>query len=178
LTALVGGDEAVRRAHTQSVSVALDIVEHYVQARRGGLFRPETTGAWVAGCFEHDSARPVNGYAAPHLHTHVVVFNMTQRADGNDWTDRPAPVVQEHTTLRDRDLSRRVCPPLEDLGYRVTVDKRGVPLISGFSQEYLEAASPRRKQILDALAARAASRRSGSTGGVGPDARTQNTALA
>jgi len=38
----------------------------------GGNRLPETTGKWVATTFEHDSARPVNGYAAPQLHTHAV----------------------------------------------------------------------------------------------------------
>src|SRR5258708_23241443 len=36
LTALVGGDERVREAHRESVGVALDELERYVQARIGG----------------------------------------------------------------------------------------------------------------------------------------------
>ncbi len=36
LTALVGGDERVREAHRESVRVALDELERYVQARIGG----------------------------------------------------------------------------------------------------------------------------------------------
>jgi hypothetical protein len=62
LTALVGGDDDVRRAHRESVKLTLDELEKYVQARIGGSYPPETTGKWVAACFEHDSARPVNGY--------------------------------------------------------------------------------------------------------------------
>src|SRR5216683_7214632 len=63
LTALVGGDERVRVAHRESVGVALDELERYVQARIGGNLPAETTGNWVAAKFEHDSARPVDGYA-------------------------------------------------------------------------------------------------------------------
>jgi conjugative relaxase-like TrwC/TraI family protein len=74
----VGGDQEVRRAHRESVKVALDELEQYVQARFGGNHPAETTGKWVAAVFEHDSARPVDGYAAPQLHTHVVVFNLTE----------------------------------------------------------------------------------------------------
>ena len=77
LTALVGGDDRVRQAHRESVKVALDEMEKYVQARPA-----ETTGKWIAASFEHDSARPVNGYAAPHLHTHVVFFNLTEDQNG------------------------------------------------------------------------------------------------
>jgi conjugative relaxase-like TrwC/TraI family protein len=77
LTALVGDDERVRVAHRESVRVALGELEAYTQARLGENREPETTGRWIAATFEHDSARPVDGYAAPQLHTHVVVFNLT-----------------------------------------------------------------------------------------------------
>src|SRR5215472_9742486 len=76
LTALVGHDERVREAHRQSVNVALDEIEKYVQARMGGNTPAVTTGAWAAAKFEHDSSRPVDGYVAPQLHTHVVFFNI------------------------------------------------------------------------------------------------------
>ena len=56
----------------------LNEMERFVQARMGGNRLPETTGKWIATSFEHDSARPVNGYAAPQLHTHVVFFNLTE----------------------------------------------------------------------------------------------------
>lgn len=78
LTALVGEDERVREAHRNAVRAALDATEKYVQARLGGNNPAETTGKWIAATFEHDTARPVDGYPAPHLHTHVVVFNMTE----------------------------------------------------------------------------------------------------
>src|SRR5882762_4915864 len=81
LTALVGGDARVRDAHEASVDVALNELERYVQVRLGGNLRPETTGNWVAAKFAHDSARPVDGYAAPQVHTHVVVFNLTETED-------------------------------------------------------------------------------------------------
>jgi conjugative relaxase-like TrwC/TraI family protein len=82
LTALVGGDERVHDAHRESVRVALDEMERYVEARIGGNHPAETTGKWVAAKFEHDSSRPVDGYAAPQLHTHVVFFNLTETKDG------------------------------------------------------------------------------------------------
>jgi conjugative relaxase-like TrwC/TraI family protein len=46
LTALVGGDARVRQAHRDSVAVALDEMEHYVQARIGGNAPAEVTGTW------------------------------------------------------------------------------------------------------------------------------------
>src|SRR5207302_9718982 len=82
LTALVGGDERVREAHRESVRTALRELEKYTQARIGNVHAPETTGKFVAATFEHDTARPVDGYAAPQLHTHAVIFNMTERENG------------------------------------------------------------------------------------------------
>ena len=94
ITALVGGDDRLREAHRESVRVALKELEPYVQARLGGNRRPETTGNAIAALFEHDSARPVNGYAAPQLHTHAVIFNLTETAIAHE---RPAsaPVAQQ-----------------------------------------------------------------------------------
>lgn len=80
ITALVGGDESVREAHRESVRVALNELERYVQARIGGNHPAETTGKMIAAKFEHDSARPVNGYAAPHL-TDVVIYNVSRTWD-------------------------------------------------------------------------------------------------
>src|SRR5437588_8395773 len=89
LTALVGGDQRIREAHRESVRVALDQLERYIQARIGGNHPAETTGKMVAAKFEHDSARPVNGYSAPHLHTHAVIFNITKTRDGKTHALQP-----------------------------------------------------------------------------------------
>ena len=72
----------MREAHRAAVTTALDELERYTQARIGGNNPAETTGKFIAAKFEHDTARPVDGYAAPQLHTHAVIFNVTERADG------------------------------------------------------------------------------------------------
>src|SRR5487761_1568493 len=151
LTALVGGDERVREAHRTSVGVALDEMERYVQARRGGNLRPETTGNWVAAKFEHDSARPVDGYAAPQLHTHVVFFNLTEAENGETRPLQPQELyrTQQYATAVYRsELANR----LQGLGYEIEHGKSGQPDIKGYSREYLDASSPRRKQIAEHLA--------------------------
>src|SRR5208283_1513271 len=151
LTALVGGDERVQEAHRASVGVALDEMERYVQARLGGNLPPETTGKWVAARFEHDSARPVNGYAAPQLHTHVVFFNLTETENGETRPLQPQELyrTQQYATAVYRsELAHR----LEELGYEIEHGNSGQPEIKGYSREYLEASSPRRKQIEEHLA--------------------------
>src|SRR2546425_323810 len=146
ITALVGRDDRVREAHRESVRVALNELELYVQARLGGNRRPETTGNFVAALFEHHSARPVNGYAAPQLHTHAVVFNLTETADGTVRPIQPRELyrTQQYATAVYRsELAAR----LTVLGYDVERGRSGQPEIAGYSREYLDASSPRRQQI-------------------------------
>ena len=151
LTALVGGDERVREAHRESIVVALDELERYTQARLGGNLPAETTGKWVAAKFEHDSARPVEGYAAPQLHTHVVVFNVTESEDGEAHSLQPRELygTQQYATAVYRsELAHR----LKKIGYEIERGESGQPEIKGYSKEYLEASSPRRRQIEEHLA--------------------------
>src|SRR6267143_832005 len=146
LTALVGADERVREAHRESVGVALGEMERYVQARLGSNLPAETTGKWVGAKFEHDSARPVNGYAAPQLHTHVVFFNLTVTQDGETYALQPQELyrTQQYATAVYRsELAAR----LKQLGYEIERGESGQPEIKGYSKVYLEASSPRRRQI-------------------------------
>jgi conjugative relaxase-like TrwC/TraI family protein len=150
LTALVGGDERVREAHRDSVRVALAELEKYTQARIGNVHAPETTGKFVAATFEHDTARPVDGYAAPQLHTHAVIFNVTERDNGQTRALQPQELFASQrvaTSLYRSELAIR----LQGLGYELERGKHGQPEIKGYTKEYLEASSPRREQIKDHL---------------------------
>jgi conjugative relaxase-like TrwC/TraI family protein len=150
LTALVGGDERVREAHRESVRVALDQLEHYTQARIGGNHPAENTGKFIAAKFEHDTARPVDGYVAPQLHTHVVIFNMTERADGETRALQERGLFQSQqfaTAIYQSELTYRV----RQLGYEITTGRSGAPEIKGYTQEYLDASSPRSQQIREYL---------------------------
>src|SRR5215469_10604695 len=150
LTALVGGDERVRQAHRESVRVALHELERYAQARIGGNHPAVTTGKFVAASFEHDTARPVNGYAAPQLHTHAVIFNLTELENGQ------ARALQARSLFRSQQFATAVYQAeltfrLARLGYELEAGRSGAPEIKGYSEEYLEASSPRRKQIQEHL---------------------------
>jgi len=150
LTALVGGDQRVREAHRQSVGVALDQLEGYTQARIGGNHPPETTGRFIAAKFEHDTARPVDGYVAPQLHTHAVVFNITERDNGQPRAIQPQSLFasqQFATAIYQSELTYR----LRQLGYEITAGRSGAPEIKGYTQEYLDASSPRSQQIREYL---------------------------
>src|SRR5271165_1019626 len=149
LTALVGGDERVRVAHRESVNIALNELEKYVQARVSS-HEAETTGKWVAAKFEHDSSRPVEGYAAPQLHTHVVFFNMTECDNGDTRALQPRELYRSQqyaTAVYRSELGLR----LKELGYEVEQGASGQPEIKGYTREYMEASSPRRREIKEHL---------------------------
>jgi conjugative relaxase-like TrwC/TraI family protein len=168
LTALVGGDDRVREAHRQAVTIALTELERYTQARIGGNNPAETTGKFIVAKFEHDTARPVDGYAAPQLHTHAVIFNMTERSNGStralqergffDTQQFATAVYQSELTFR-----------LRNLGYEIEAGKSGAPDVKGYTADYLAASSPRRQQIEEAIA------RSGFSGPEAAEIAAHNT---
>jgi conjugative relaxase-like TrwC/TraI family protein len=150
LTALVGGDDRVREAHAAAVTVALNELEKYTHARIGGNNPPENTAKFIAAKFEHDTARPVDGYAAPQLHTHAVIFNVTERADGSTRALQERPFFESKqfaTAVYQSELMYR----LRDLGYEIEPGKSGAPEIKGYTQAYLDASSLRSQQIKDEM---------------------------
>ncbi len=149
LAALVGGDKRILAAHDRSVDVALNELEKYVQARIGGNHPAQTTGKMIAAKFQHDSARPdrSTGYAAPQLHTHTVIFNVTETEDGRIKPIQPLELYRSQRYATE--IYRAVlATELQKLGYQIAVDPRtGAPEISGFSKDYLVASSPRREEV-------------------------------
>jgi conjugative relaxase-like TrwC/TraI family protein len=146
LTALVGGDDRVRMAHREAVAAALTELERYTQARIGGNHPAEGTGQFVAAKFEHDTARPVDGYAAPQLHTHAVIFNITERENGQPRALQERGLFESQqfaTAVYQSELMYR----LRNLGYEIEPGRSGAPEIKGYTQEYLDASSPRSQQI-------------------------------
>jgi len=149
LAALVGNDERIRVAHRESVDESLKALEEYMQARGGGNNPSITTGKMVAAQFEHTAARPDHktGYAAPQLHTHVVIFNMTETAAGKIRSVQPLELYrsQQYATAIYR---MNLAEKLQELGYEIEIDARtGAPEIKGFSKEYLRESSPRREEV-------------------------------
>jgi conjugative relaxase-like TrwC/TraI family protein len=150
LTALVGGDDRVREAHAAAVTVALNELEKYTHARIGGNNPAENTGKFIVAKFEHDTARPVDGYAAPQLHTHAVIFNVTERADGSTRALQERPFFESKqfaTAVYQSELMYR----LRDLGYEIEPGKSGAPEVKGYSQSYLDASSLRSQQIKEEM---------------------------
>jgi conjugative relaxase-like TrwC/TraI family protein len=147
LAALVGNDARIRDAHRNAVNKALEELEKYSQARLGNVRPAATTEKFIAATFEHDTARPDqdSGYAAPQLHTHAVLINMTRLESGKWHALQPLEMYrsQQYATAVYRTV---LSEELQKLGYEIEV-RNGAPEIKGFTPEYLEANSPRAAEV-------------------------------
>jgi conjugative relaxase-like TrwC/TraI family protein len=149
-------DERVRReiseAHETSWQAALGYLEReacVVRRGKGGRVREHGEG-FVAAAFRHRTSRAQD----PHLHTHVVVANMTRTNEG-EWraldgeailkTYRLAAGYLYEAQLR-RELARR-------LGLEWTDPVKGMGEIRGVPEEALRAFSTRRQSLLEHMEA-------------------------
>ena len=92
----------------------------------------------------------MNGYAAPQLHTHAIIFNVTEREDGS------TRALQERTMFESQNYATAVYQSaltyqLRRLGYEIEPGQSGAPEIKGYSQAYLDASSPRSQQIKEQM---------------------------
>jgi len=157
LTALIGSNQAatagqrtladeVAQAHREAARIGTDYLERFVEAHLGGNKGTVRTGEWVAALFDHDCSRPVNGYAAPQLHTHVVFFNLTETPDGKPHALNEKSLFEAQQfakTAYQSELRYR----LERLGFTIELGKNNAPEITGYTAEYRKANSSRNEII-------------------------------
>jgi conjugative relaxase-like TrwC/TraI family protein len=151
LTALPGGDERIRVWHREALAEALSVLETHIQGRAGGNNPAVNTGKAIFAMFEHDSARPVDGYSAPLLHTHCILFNLTAL----DANGKPH-AIQEKEIFNLQALGTRIYQNalsyrLLRAGYELEPGENHSQEIRGYSQEYIDAESARNRIIRDEL---------------------------
>ncbi len=154
---LVGDDHRLIEAHGKAVSRALVELEQYALSRRRGGSEWVVTGNVVAARFDHIAARPASGVEDgygpdPHLHTHVVIANMTRRPDG-EWRGLdPIEIYRAQafaTAVYRSELARQV----QQLGYEIKMGGRdGRWELAGYTREQVMAFSRRRQDIERTLA--------------------------
>ncbi|MCP5400454.1 MAG: relaxase domain-containing protein [Sphingomonas sp.] len=139
--ALVAGDERIIAAHEKAVGTALDYLEEHATLRRrdDGRIVHETTGRLIFARFTEHASRELD----PHLHTHVVVMNMTNREDGRQMASLETRTMFAEQMVAGQIYRNDLAHRLRELGYEITSDPRsglfeirGVPagLIRDFSQ--------------------------------------------
>jgi conjugative relaxase-like TrwC/TraI family protein len=116
--AMVGGDDRVRNAFTESVKVALVEMERFAAARerRGNAAMSEEfklTGNFVGAMFVHDTSRDLD----PQLHTHAVLANATWSRERNQWLALKQNEMLRASPYLRQVLYRELAGRLRTLGY-------------------------------------------------------------
>jgi conjugative relaxase-like TrwC/TraI family protein len=143
-----GGDKRIAQWQREASKETLAEIEEYVAAKNGG--KGEVTGKMIGALFQHDCARPdrETGYAAPNLHDHFFMMNMTKDERGR-WR-----AVEIDTLFKVRDFATmlhwsKLAEKARAGGYEIEINPRtGAPEIAGFSDEYLAENSRRRQEVL------------------------------
>ncbi|MCY4606987.1 MAG: relaxase domain-containing protein [bacterium] len=151
LEALVTGDARVIRAHDEAVRATLDWIDRDLLQTRGWdpatkrRPRVKADGSVVAG-FRHLTSRDLD----PQLHTHCVLANMTRTPDGA-WKSVEPTLLRRSEKLIGAHYRNELAARLEALGLAVTPRMIGpVPgfELAGYGQDFLDAFSGRRREIL------------------------------
>lgn len=116
--ALVGGDDQIREAFTESVKTVLAEMERYAAARerRGDAAMSEEfrlTGNFVGAMFVHDASRDLD----PQLHAHAVLANATWSKDRSQWLALKQNEMLRASPYLRQVLYRELAGRLRALGY-------------------------------------------------------------
>ncbi len=123
VAAYVHGDDRLIGAHDAAVREAIGFLERETAAtriREGNAIRTEATSNLVAATYRHDTNRE----GEPQLHTHSVIMNVTQSADGQ-WRSlesKPLYRLQTEAGAVYRAALAREC---ERLGYTIEKTQEG-----------------------------------------------------
>lgn len=151
LQALVAGDAEIIKAHDRAVHKALEVAETLAQARtkERGKTRIEDTGNLVVAKFRHETSREQD----PQLHTHALVMNITQRADGQ-WRALKNDKLIKSTMYLGSVYNAELAAELQKLGHTLRFEKDGNFELAHIDRKQIEGFSQRRAQIDQALAAK------------------------
>lgn len=116
--ALAGGDVRLLAAHETAVARALGHAETLAACRvtAEGVTTRQTTGVLAVAQFRHDLSRA----ADPQLHTHSVVLNVTQRADGQ-WRALDNEPLYRNKMLLGALYRSELAKEVQALGYEVRI---------------------------------------------------------
>ncbi|WP_063588593.1 MobF family relaxase [Achromobacter ruhlandii] len=155
IQALAGKDSSVIEAHDQAVTKALEFLEQeLLRARQteNGITSTERTGNAAIAKFRHETARPTEGaYSDPQLHTHALLMNVTQRADGT-WVAVSNDEIYRLKSMVESVYHAELASGLEKAGHRIRYQGKSFEL-AHISRAHIEGFSKRSQDINAELAA-------------------------
>jgi len=148
IQALVNDDRRLIDVHRRAVEVARERIEATIATRvtERGTLRLESTRSAVIAQFEHMTSRAGD----PDLHSHVVVLNVTRRADGQWRSIENAEMFKEQRLMYEIYLSE-LAQGAKDLGYEISGGKHGNPELAHITREQIEHFSRRARDVEAAL---------------------------
>jgi conjugative relaxase-like TrwC/TraI family protein len=156
IMAEVAGDRRLVVAHNNAVKAALAYVERHAAATRirgnGGVER-QTTDNLVIASFRHDTSRAQD----PQLHTHNVIMNMTQDAEGNWRSLEPRALYQLQKAIG-AVYRQELAVGVRALGYGIEQGKDSLFELKGVPAAVIRAFSERAAQVEARLAERGQTR--------------------
>lgn len=155
IQALIGRDPEIIKAHDRAVATAVAEAEKRAMARRkvGGKAVIEHTANLVVAKFRHETSRELD----PQLHTHAVVMNLTQRADG-EWRALKNDDIVKQLKYLGSVYQAELAVELQGLGYQLRQEKDGTWELAHISRDQLAEFSRRSQQIEERLAAKGITR--------------------
>ncbi|WIW90522.1 MobF family relaxase (plasmid) [Sphingobium sp. V4] len=144
--ALALGDERIVQLHERSVDVTLAYLEEHAQLRKReeGNIVHETTGRLLWARFTEHASRELD----PHLHTHVVVLNMTNGQSGDPMASLETRAMYAEQMTSGQIYRNDLAHGLRELGYEIDFDpRRGLFEIRGVPKALIEEVSQRAEQI-------------------------------
>jgi len=146
IMALVSGDARILAAHEKAVGVALAYLEEHATLRHrvGGEIVHETTERLIFARFTEHASRELD----PHLHTHVVVMNMTNRGDGQTMVSLETRAMFAEQMVAGQVYRNDLAYRLREIGYEIEFDPRkGLFEIGGVPKGLITDTSQRAGQI-------------------------------
>ncbi|SEJ91567.1 conjugative relaxase domain-containing protein, TrwC/TraI family [Sphingobium sp. AP50] len=146
IMALVAQDQRVLEAHEQAVGEAISWLEEHAayRFRRQGEIVHETTGRIIAARFTEHASRELD----PHLHTHVVVMNITDREDGAAMTSMETRAMFAEQMVAGQIYRNGLAQKLRAHGFKLEIDPhRGLFEIKGVPKSLIAEWSKRAEQI-------------------------------
>ncbi|MGE4339977.1 MAG: MobF family relaxase [Pigmentiphaga sp.] len=146
IMALVAGNDRIIEAHERAVTAALSYLEEQASLRRreDGEIIHETTGRLLFARFTEYASRDLD----PHLHTHVVVLNMTNREADGPMASLETRAMFAEQMVAGQVYRNELARDLREQGCEIEFDpRRGIFEIAGVPKDFIRETSQRSRKI-------------------------------
>jgi len=148
---------AIERAQAKATRLTLELLEQeasYARRGRGGKHFEQVQ--LTAACFPHFDSRPAEHadgrvFADPNLHTHAVILNLAERADGTVGALH-SPLLRDWKMAAGATYHASLAAELQAAGFAIDrISKNGIFEIAGVDESTINYFSARRREIANEL---------------------------